>query len=221
MDDEVFYETAFEELREERVSEPVWTQALATAHGNEVLARAAYVELRARELRAEELRAEELKTERDRPHPERQQPIGRPEAQRRGRSLGMALGFSLASILSLLALASLVITFSSGDMSPLSSAIQLTAVAIAVLSAWFGIHPMRRRDEEPRHAEDSDHDGMSAGSEEGRKPMFWVVATVAGIAVTVGAFWYFRDLSPLVVFVALSGFAFMVGAAVGVWRAMN
>ena len=216
MDDEVFYETAFEELREERVSEPVWTQALATAGGNEVLARAAYVELRAMELRAEE-----PKKERDRPQAEPQQPTERPEAQRRGRSLGIVLGFSLASILSLLALASLVITFSSGDMSPLSSAIQLTALAIAVLSAWFGIHQMRRRDEEPRRAENSEHGGMSAGSEEGRKPMIWVVATVAGIAVTVGAFWYFRDLSPLVVFVALSGFAFMVGAAVGVWRVMK
>ena len=221
MDDEALYQTAFEELREERDSEPVWAQALATAHGNEVLARAAYVELRAGELRAEELRAEGLKRERDRPHLERQQPIGRPQAQRRGRSLGMLLGFSLASILGLLALASIVITFSSGDMSPLSSAIQLTALAIAVLSAWFGIHQLRRRDEEPRHAEDSDHDGMSASSEEGRRPLMWVVATVAGIAVTAGAFWYFRDLSPLVVFVALSGFAFMVGAAVGVWRAMN
>jgi hypothetical protein len=57
MDDEKFYQTVAEELRDNRINDALWTKAIAKSQGDENKTKATYIQLRVEQLMQEEKRA--------------------------------------------------------------------------------------------------------------------------------------------------------------------
>ena len=58
MDDEKFYQTVADELRESRINDALWTKAIAKSMGDEHKTKAVYIQLRVDQLMEEERRAQ-------------------------------------------------------------------------------------------------------------------------------------------------------------------
>ncbi len=69
MNDEEFYKTVAEELREKRINEALWTKATAKAMGDENKVRAVYIQLRVQQLMQEHWKSREVTETASAPEP--------------------------------------------------------------------------------------------------------------------------------------------------------